>query len=311
MTHRPAIFPDHRALSEPIMAMAVGRETPSRNELPAPATRSSQENTMPRHLFTIAAILTLVSVDASAHESRDHRRGHQHDLEHGRQDCRPDRTHWSRVLPSDERIRDDFACLSPHEAEAAHGVDGWRTLRHADGTRASQAYFRNGQADGWVTVWHPGGQKSYSAYYRRGVISGWVTAWHRNGTKRLSAYVQDGTLNGWVTRWHANGTKAESGYYQSGVRNGYWTVWNRRGTKLVSGYYSSGTPNGYWTAYHHNGRKRMQAYLSDGRYNGWFSRYAPSGVRLESTMLRDAPIAGRGHGYAGRRHDKRHRRGRR
>lgn len=125
-------------------------------------------------------------------------------------------------------------------------VGPW-TEWHANGQKAAQITYSDGQIEGLATKWFPNGRKASDSQYRNGKPHGRTQAWHENGSPQLEATYVDGVADGIWTKWFGDGAFEERGEFAKGIRVGPWSVWSAAKSLLWSGEFNEqGVAHGHW-----------------------------------------------------------------
>jgi antitoxin component YwqK of YwqJK toxin-antitoxin module len=124
-------------------------------------------------------------------------------------------------------------------------LSGAYAVTNGDESKASQAYYKNGQPDSIFTSWYPNGKIQSEGSYSNGTKTGDWKYYNIEGKLSEVEKYAGGELEGEDTEYDEKGAKTKISMYKDGERHGETRYFGDNGTLMMVFYYKNDKLQGY------------------------------------------------------------------
>jgi hypothetical protein len=124
-------------------------------------------------------------------------------------------------------VRDDGSVVQ--SCHRSGTLDGRFVQWHANGQKAAEGRYVDGQRDGAWAWWHPSGKLAARGRFSHGSEVGIWNWWHPNGQTETRGDHVGGRRAGLWQSWYPTGAVRAEGHYRNGSKDGAWKYWTQEG----------------------------------------------------------------------------------
>ncbi|HIE72869.1 MAG TPA: hypothetical protein EYQ06_01125 [Flavobacteriales bacterium] len=173
---------------------------------------------------------------------------------------------------------------------------------YEDGSKFSEAEYKNGKINGYLKSWHKNGKLSANSNIKNNKEHGVTTKYYKNGNKKSEGLYDNGKMlevthwdedkdktvnvkyNGLLnpitmTKWHKNGQKKGVAHYKNRMKHGIFILWHENGNKKSETNFVNDKWNGLKTTWRENGIVKSETNYSDNIMNGLSTTYFSNGSK--------------------------------
>ena len=179
------------------------------------------------------------------------------------------------------------------------------SIWYEDGTKLSEAEYKNGKANGHLLSWHKNGNMWIKSNFKDDKENGTSTIYYKNGQKKQISIFDNGkmlesthwdedgdkvrnvkydVLSSFInpitqTKWYKNGQKKGVVHYKNRMKHGIFILWHENGSKKSETNFVNDKWNGLKTTWRENGNVKSETNYSDNIMNGLSTTYFSNGSK--------------------------------